>query len=569
MPARAHHSASARVPAMRTDEDGIPEEFILNVGSLFGTLNCARIASDLRGFREWLKNEHGIEDFGPVFEGYRFFMESAIRAFLNAVTLESALDVKEDFVFHRARFVGVPIVKVPNTCEKTLLLKHIVNQLREISRAQDAISLGSAVGGFDNAVFKPFFEAFEKYVLADNKAKISKDEALRLVTMFYAYIYLNDTSRQIPHGYWVSMMDNAVGRDYHSKNFLGYKYCPQFLWSRLLGDQYRATSLVNMHRSAEWAIDDDDFDLEERRPRGDREDLDSYFVKVGDEIIRPLEQRLGLNLGFAKILYVEERVPTEEFRQLLSPLPEPQLSEGERLDFQLLWYSVELLDTSSTNIFSGVPAFISLLAGSAELVKRFSKGEDKALICKFVHPDRSVKGNDFSYGVLISAAGTSGLADYSGWMLFFDCCGDYSGFAGSEHAIAEAMIDVYKDRDEIEVHEMTIDKNRFKSYIAEKIVSGNREHVEAELERESERRRERNIVSEARGLITELITYYTLSKSAQGKVDWNLTQDGNQLDIVLEASDKVTLIECVLDPANMNADEETRKLRTKLAGIRT
>jgi len=40
--------------------------------------------------------------------------------------------------------------------------------------------------------------------------------------------------------------------------------------------------------------------------------------------------------------------------------------------------------------------------------------------------------------------------------------GDYSGFSGSQHAMAEMMIDEYKKRNLIEVREIVVDKDKLK-----------------------------------------------------------------------------------------------------------
>lgn len=538
------------------EESNSLSKFALNVGDIFGTLNCIRIASNLDQFIDWLKNEYKVDDFNPIFEGYKFFIESAIRTFLHTVIYESSLGIKEDFVFFRARFSGILINKVPNTCEKTIFLKHIINQLREISRAKNINDLKKALLHFKELVIDTFDRILDKNILVAEDVKILKDEALRYETIFWVYIFLNDTSSglldqiQIPKGYWISILNNSINKERYSKVFHGYKYSLQFTWSNLLGEKYRSTSLINLHTSKTWSV------------------LDSYFEKIRDEIINPIEKQLGTNLGFPNaLLNLKEKIPASSLKKFLVPMSTAQLTEKECLEYNLLWYNLELLDASS--IFNGVPAFIALLAGTAELKHRFSKGEDKAYVCKFTHPDKSVNGNDFSYGVLIEAFGSAGISDYSGWILFFDCCGDHSGFTGSEHAMAEAIIDEYKKRKQIELREMIIEKNKFKKYIAPKIVSRNQEDIYRPLERESRERLKTNIIAESRGLITELLAYYTLTKSGQGIVNWNIVQNKDQYDLILETVDQTILVECVYNPSNMNADDEVKKIKEKLVGLKT
>ena len=282
-----------------------------------------------------------------------------------------------------------------------------------------------------------FDEIFDEYVEVSKKASIDKETVLKYLTMAYTHIYLNDTSRWRPQGYMVPILDNYIKPERLEKAFLGYKYSLQFVWHSLLGKQYYSTCIRHLHTSKDWSIENDDSFLgllKGKKPKQKkitkRDDLDSYFRKIQDEIIEPLERRVKVkNLGLRKILCLTEKIPKKSFGSLLKPLKESRLTEKEKLDYKLLWYQIEFLDSQS-GIFNGVPAFISLLAGVAELKSSFVGGE-KAHIAKFIHPvTKDGKKNDYSYGVLIEAFGSTGLSDFSGWVIFFDCCGDYSGFAG-------------------------------------------------------------------------------------------------------------------------------------------
>jgi hypothetical protein len=548
------------------------DDLKLKADDIFGILNCIEIISNIDNFKKWLKKKHKIDNFDNIFEGYKFFLESAIRTFLHTIIYDSSLDIKEDFVFYRARFVGVELSKIPNTCEKTIFIKNINDKLKLIKKAKSYDELKLAINDFKNNVSRIFTRIYDENVTFNSALKCGKEDALRYITMFYTYIFLNDTSRFIPHGYWVCVLDNRIRPEQHKKSFEGYKYSLQYVWSSLIGKKYHSTSIKNLHKAKDWSIKDDLFSDLKQKPKAiiKRNDLDSYFEKVQREIIEPIEKKLKVSFGFSKILYLKRKISKNKFGNLLNKPKEPQLNEKEKLDYNLLWYQIEFLDSSKSHIFNGVPAFISLLLGTAELKSRFAENE-KVYICKFIHPDKSVNGNDFSYGVLIEAFGSIGISDYSGWILFFDCCGDYSGFAGSEHAMAEMFIEEYRKRGMIEIRETTIDKNKLKEYIADKITSDKREEILQILEEETTRRRERNIVSEARGLVLELITYYTLSKKLYDLVEWNIEINRNQLDVILETKNDFILIECKYDANNtfFNINKEIKKLKTKLNNHQT
>lgn len=535
----------------------------LNVGSIFGLLNCIKLAGEADKFIGWLDKEHKIKKIENIFEGYKFFLESTLRAFLHSLIYDYSLEIEEDFIFYRARFTGVELSKIPNTCQKTILIKNINEYLRLIKKSKNLKEINSAIIKFDK-VLRGFWEIHEKQVVVNNKINISKNLALKYLTMFYVYIFLNDTSRHIPHGYWVSVLDNNLPKERYKKIFLGYKYALQFVWSVLLEEKYYSTSLPNLHKSKRWsAIDDLSFNLKRKIKKPLRDDLDSYFGKIQNEIIEPLEKKLGLDFGSTNLLYSENKLSQKEIKDLLKNPKETQLNEKEILDAKLFWYDIELLD--SKHIFNGVPAFSSLLIGTAELKRRVG---DIAYVCKFIHPDKSVKGNDFSYGVLVEAFGSSGISDYSGWVLCFDCCTDYSGFGGSEHEMAEKIIKEYQDKGWIEVIEMNIDKNKFKGYIVNRITERKRKDILDELEFETERKIKKDIVSEARGLILELVTYYYLSKKEK-MVDWNIKTNKNQLDVIFTTDNNFIIIECKCNPNNVNIDKEIGKLKGKLGGYNT
>lgn len=545
---------------------GLIEEFHLKVDNIFGVINFIKICSDADKFRNWMISEHGVKNFDDIFDGYKFFIESAIRTFLNTLIYNSSLDIEEDFIFYRARFTGVNISKIPNTCEKTILIKNIHERLRLIKKAKSWKELSEELNRFKEIILDIFEKIFNDHVAVSPNINITKEDALNYVTRFYAYIYLNDTSGFVPHGYWVSILDNELNPDQYKKNFKGYKYSLQFLWSMLLNDKYNTSSIKDLHKSKDWCIEDNFVFIKSNREKSrERYDdvLDSYFGKIKIEIIEPMEKDLGIDISFNKVLYLKNKIPKSLFKNILKSIKDTRLNEKETLDYELLWYPIEFLDSSKSPIFNGIPAFISLLAGTAELKKIYGEGE-KAYICKFIHPDKNVNGNDFSYGVLIEAFGSTGLSDYSGWVLFFDSCGDYSGFSGSEHAMAEMFIDEYKKRNLLEVKERIIDKNKFKKYIADKIVSKKKEQILFELSEESRRTLEKNILNTMKGLIIELISYYTLSKKKYELVDWNLISGQDQLDVVFETTNDFLLVDCKYNSKNMDLDDEIKKLKRKL-----
>lgn len=313
------------------------------VDDVFGIFNCIKLSIDADKFRNWLRTEHSVQIFDEFFHGYKFFIESAVRTFLRTIIYNSSLDIKEDFVFYRARFTGVNINKIPNTCEKTILIKNIVERLRLIRKAKNWKELSDELNGFKENVLDVFERIFNDYVAVSPNVNITKEEALNYVTRFYTYIYLIDISHGtkplihlhfdeapmfVPKGYWVSILDNELTPEQHKKYFEGYKYSLQFLWLMLLNDRYNASCIRNLHKSKNWYKEDNSIygksSREEARERYD-DALDSYFGKIKIEIIKPMEKDLGINISSDKVLYFENKIPKSLFKNLLKSDKETQL----------------------------------------------------------------------------------------------------------------------------------------------------------------------------------------------------------------------------------------------------
>jgi hypothetical protein len=157
-------------------------------------------------------------------------------------------------------------------------------------------------------------------------------------------------------------------------------------------------------------------------------------------------------------------------------IPEPDYltksddgSVKKRLSLAMLWYEVNVLDTQRIVTFNGVPAFASTLLGSVELKKIFDD-DTKTNVIIFKHPAGIKNQFNYSFGLLIEAHG-SVFSDYSGWLIFFDCATDHSGFGGSLLALARAGIEGAQARGRVSVKEIVTDSELFKEYLREHSVS--------------------------------------------------------------------------------------------------
>jgi len=414
---------------------------------------------------------------------------------------------------------------------------------------------------FTKDIIEPFEELWQNNVISSSEVEMEVEEGVLYKSIINCYTQFNDVDDGYPNGYYVTVLDTDLREERLESALEGYIYTLQFVWSQLVNDElYRGTPLSEIHESNTWFHSIDLFEEDSEEMPDERTDLDRFFGELKEEVVRPLEVETGVEI-FDDILLLDQDAPRDIFLDLTNREQETKLTRQEEFDYQLLWYPVEFLKAS--NIFNGIPAFISLLSGTVNLKKLFADGEE-VFICKFTHPVEP--GNDYTYGVLIEASGSTGLADYSGWVMFYDCCGDYSGFAGSEHMQAETLIDQHLERDEIILREMEIEKDEFQELVSDKTIGERGSRLSEELDLESERKRFQTKVRRARGLFVELISYYYLTCRGykSDDIDWSISLNAGELDIQIDTPQKIRFIECKYDPSNQNWEEEFEKLENKI-----
>ena len=500
------------------------------IDDILGIINALKLISDVKAFRGWLVTHHNIKNDVDHFEGYKFAFNVLARRLHNEIGTNMSLGLYEDILFSRASFAGIPLNKIPNSCEKTILLKNMHKAARDVLKSPNWEEFETAMAQFENTILRPFVR-LKSISIANPRYNLnSLNEAINYSTMFEVYIYLNDTSRGVPHGYPQSMLDNSLfwlfkenNDSYLRKAFKGYKYAIQFLWSRLLDEGFDGSSLAKMHKAASW------------------DSLDKYFEIIRTAIIDPLERRSGANLGLAPLIILGDGTKGLMEVLLKHMPPEPSLNEKEQLEQLFLWYPIELVDASEGTLFNGVPAFVSALSGSIEIKKRLSNPE-KTQVIRLIHPINAHK-NYFSYGVLMEVTGL--LSDASGWILFFDCCYNTgSGIQGLN--FAEQFITQYSQKGLIEVRERQITKDEFLSLMKPMLISSTKKEM---LSAQTTKEKLRNIKDRfdtSRGLLLELLAYYMYCSLADinTKVEWNYTHSKQQIDVIVKVIGRITFVEC-------------------------
>ena len=286
--------------AEKIHESGIEDLWDL-IDKVLASLNILRIVSNSAVFKTWLREYHGISNFDELLEGYKLFIIAAFKFVLYAVARDFALILKEDDVLFRVTyFVNVNLEDVPHTCEKTVFLKNIWNMSRGIRRAKSWDELDKAL-----KELRPLFEIFD-YLYRKSRVtcKISKEEALKGITLLYANVLFVDSSIGFPRVFTLTPSTRNPTQEYLNRNFKGYAYTLEYLFFNLLDrDTFEQLKLKEMHNPSKvfsrktkknpyWKIVLPELE-EKSASSAEWYALDNFYEVVETKIIRPFEAKLG------------------------------------------------------------------------------------------------------------------------------------------------------------------------------------------------------------------------------------------------------------------------------------
>ncbi|WXG46135.1 MAG: hypothetical protein WED05_05640 [Candidatus Atabeyarchaeum deiterrae] len=455
------------------------------IGEFLAWLSVLRIALGTQAFRGWLKEYHGIEDEHELLAGYRFLVDTCVRCLIRSVTMGTGLDLTEDYTFFRARFTGIPLNDIPNTCEKTIFIKRIWKAARGIRESEEWQQFETSTKHL-----LAFLDSISQVVMPhviSAVENVTESQALKVSTIAYTLIDLNDTKRGFPKGQLAATVLNPVTEEQFLKSaYAGYVYALQYLWYRLVGkEQYGKSCLVDLHKLDPSLTSSGKKSVQRREERHPERKswyvFDGYFDRINNEISLPLENQLAVRGADDNILVLSESFDKKEFGELLKPkgLTDPdymhktdKASVMKQLNYYLLWYEVNVLDAQELTVFNGVPAFVPLVMGVVEQ-RKLEHMIEKVQIRVFKHPvgEKGRKEYDYSYCILIEAVSSLGISDYSGWLVFFDCACDYSGFGITSYRKAKSLLNSYEKRNLIEVREIEVDNEIFREYLGKRSVS--------------------------------------------------------------------------------------------------
>lgn len=545
-------------------------------------LQVLKIIGNVSEFTQWMQEIHPTENFeaNVFYEGYRYSLTCCLNAFLNDLASDKDLGIENDFLLECAIAEIKPIHQLPNTCEKIIFFKNIKPSVKAIAKAKNYEQTKKAMGEFHSLVTEKFDFILDNHISVSEEIKLEKSIVLNLLLIDFVHTNLVQINNNGPTANAFNPLStNWTEPDLKKKYLNGYKYIIQFLWYKLLGKEiFEKTHLKIMHNADSWrrykmikerSPTDSIFDrLDEEFRLEEQSNFDSYFYWIQKEITEPLSEKyefpiysIDMYFQFSKENYKKEELFCELLNKV-STKEDLKLKEEEKIEQLLYWYPYELVDAEKVGMFYGIPSFNTMLAGTVAIHKPTHSEFSKIVTVKFTHPHLDDKEkNDYSYGILIDSK--SAASHYSsGWVIYQNACGDYSGFSGAEHRTTEKLLDEYKTKGKIELRELTIPLHKFKEF-TNKNVFDNKQLSVLETNK-----RIPILIQKSRSYILELFTYYVCTnyykKPFEVQLNTNRTSDAGEEDVVVKNKEEVILIECKLNPQSYDMREVLLKLEKKV-----
>jgi hypothetical protein len=535
------------------------------IDDILAVINALDIICQIQKFRHWISSVHRITDETDLLTGYVFLVNILTRRLHDEIATNVSLGLTEDESFYSADHHGTPLDRLPDSGEKVLLLRAIRKKVESILNSLTWDQAQESLESFRQDIVEPFW-GLKQYSQLNQAYQIASiDEAIRYSTMNEVFVFLNDTSEQVPHGYPVPTLDNKLWRNsrpeveqYLSTAFKGYKYSNQYLWFMLLGNEFSLTSLAQIHEAKDW------------------DEFDGYFYTLRP-IIEKIEKRLRISLGMAPTVLISKNAKSVLRPIFRARITKEKLNELETLEHLFQWYQVEIVDASRDTLFNGVPAVLSIVAGSVELRKRINGPSDPVRIIKLIHQeDSQTKRNTYSYAILMGVHGW--VSDASGWLLFFGCCYDFTGTGRSQLQQVDNLISEYSKIGLVKLFEHRVTETKFLNLMEPYLLFPPRSQKPRVSPNESRLKEIRetaeinkilhetmDMLGTASGLLLEFIGHYEFNNPANSRIEWNYMRNGSQIDLITKTENELRFFECKKPMGDIVAQVE--KFEAKVRGL--
>lgn len=542
------------------------------------SLQTLKILGNAKKFEIWLSETHSLKVSTNIFQGYNFALACCINSFVSGFEVDQSLGIENDFYFERALANLIPLNEIKLTCTKAKIIAGLKPFIRDLLKAKRLEAVDEEYIRIETFISSRFEQLYRENVRTKNG--LDKEICTRLSLINFAHTYLMQIGNNGPYANQSTTLSPKWLEKERLKLVLdGYKYAIQFLWHELLGkEQIISSSLENLHTADSWAEytyihneeyrEDEflfqmnrEFDLEEQN------NFDSYFYRIQEEITKPLEEQYGFPIyAIDDYFYFENETfdRTSFIKSITYPIANDfhvKLDWNKQIQELLYWYSLELVDGEHNDLHFGVSSFNTMLAGTVSLFKPNKSEFLKPIIARFVHPFESENKNDYSYGILIDTKSSTNHYS-SGWIIYQNVCGDYSGFSNAERMATEGLIKKYLRTGKIELRELVIPLENFKAFTKQYERDDEKRYLGEQFKKNQKH------LPPIKAHLFELLTYYILHRNYGEKFSYKLNSDRKskegERDVVLENDSEVILVECKLNVQNCDIQALLNKLERKI-----
>jgi len=578
------------------------------LGDLFAYSKILDISSNNDDFEKWLEEYHGIKLDEDIYPGYRFFVDCCLRAMIKEFHDREVFNFKRDKKLHRGWFRGVKLDDIPSSCEKTIFLKKLSNNVNPIIKSHNIDQFEMNKGIIDGLI-RLAEEIGKRYTIPTITSDQGKSSLNRSV-LFRLWDKFLEGSYGLPLIYKLRpvFIERSHNPKYLCIVYPGYLYTLQYVWYKFLGeDIFKKTPLTDLHEADQKYYQEVKPKIEQKRSSSigligfniDSEDLsetadstestemespssysrefriesevnwrclDKYYQSMEKEL-KNIEKYLGLQerKTFKTLSPVDQKLLSEHLGI--------EISRGEKEDKNktiedfFLRYPVEVNNDEKSYGFNGVATFIRHLEGAVEIKERHNIKE-KIQVRRIKHP--SNEGYWYSYALLVGTG--SFLADYSGWIVYFNCATDFSGSGNNMRKEAEKYISINKDK--INVEEKVIGRNDFKEFLKDQSVSSVFTMVKhqseisphSQLDVSRSKNKIEKLLGDVRGKVVEFLLYNWLQENKQTKFDkikCDRKISGNQIDVFTENENEINIYECKTSVSVEEMDKIIEQLTKK------
>jgi hypothetical protein len=535
-----------------------------------------KMAGDLKSFKSWLLKTHNQAYDENMLKGHRFFLECAFTSiFHNFIDSESVALKNDPILEEAAGAVKVTIDKMPGKSDRQLILKNLFREYLDLTAADTEQNLGKSINTIEEKIVTPLINFYDTNFKVRKNVNIERSMLDKIILMDDLLIHFIQINNSGPYAHQGTFLpDFWIPIEKLKDSLFGYKYVIQYLYELILpSDIFLKTQMNEIHNADSWRKyvynetenEKDDmisrmfrtYDLEKQTC------FESYFYRLNKVLETDIPARYGIShMGpEGNLIPIKKKLPRSIVEKLIDSSVkrfDVEMTAQEQHDYDLHWHPVDVSNVLNVNEFNGVAAFNTLLIGTLAVTK-----DAKVYVNKWKHPTQNPKHNDYSYAVLLNTEETSNRS-MEGWMLFFDCCNDFTG-SRSDFLCIEKILKDNKRR--IELVTRTITQEDFNIYLKNYMPDKDRLiHNEIlgikDLTKIKENKELFLKYQKARGVLLELLCYYAVSKHNHYEnymvKKWGEKAEGKEIDVLLESKTQVRLIECKYNGEGRDWDLQKR-----------